>query len=207
MIIARPDELKEAFSPFCSEIPVEEQQRIVDGLAAQGIAFISDTWNISGWCRRRILGNPPLQLRFAQSGGKSTAKLGFIEPYVKHLIGKMRLDEGAAATRVVQFLDTMIKFSRFLEIEGYRGLSDLTKDTFLAYEDYVLKLPIVEIYKQRCLFHGHYFIRGLRVDIDWRPQRIGLCCDHRRSDRYVKNLKTKRIPEDVIVQLLSLEVA
>ncbi|GEM_PF-6464198 len=148
--------------------------------------------------------NPPLQLRFERIGDKSAGKLGFIESYVKYLIGKMRLDEGAAATRVVQFLGTMIKFSRFLEAEGYRGQGDLTRETFLAYEDYILKLPIVEIYKQRCLFHGLYFIRGLRVDIDWRPQRITLGRDHRSADRYVKNLKSKRIPEDVIVQLLSL---
>ncbi len=204
MIIARPDELKEAFSPFCAEIPVEEQQRIVEGLAAQGIAFNSDTWNISSWCRRRILGNRPLQLRFERMGNKSTAKLGFIEPYVKYLIGKMRLDEGAADTRVVQFLGNMIKLARFLEAEGYDSLGDLRTDTFLAYEEYILRLPIIERYKEYCLFQGHYFIREFSLDIDWRPQRIGLSCDHRRSDRYVANLKTKRIPEDVLVQLISL---
>jgi hypothetical protein len=204
MIVARSDESKEAVCPFCTEILVEEQRRIVEGLAAQGVDFCSDTWNISKWCRRRILGNRPLQLRFGKTGKRIASRLGFIEPHVKYLIGKMRLDEGAADTRLFQFIGSMIKLSCFLEAEGYRGLGGLTKDTFRAYENYILKLPIVEIYKQRCLSHAYFFIRGLGMDIDWRPPLIVLSRDHRISDRYIKNLKSKRIPEDVIVQLLSL---
>lgn len=185
MIIAGQDELKEVFHPFCDEIPTEEQQRVVNGLAVQGINFVADTWNISGWSRRRILEDRPLHICFDRATGKGSGKLGFIKPYVKYLIGKMRLDEEAASTRALQFLSTMIKFSHFLGAEGYRRLNDLTKETFLLYEDHILKLRIVEIYKQRCLFHGHYFIRGLALDIDWHPPRITLSDDHRSSDCYV----------------------
>jgi len=204
MIIAGQDELKEVFHPFCVEIPTAEQQRVVNGLAVQGINFVADTWNISGWSRRRILEDRPLHVCFDRAAGKGSGKLGFIKPYVKYLIGKKRLDEEAASGWVLQFLNTMIKFSRFLGAEGYRRLSDLTKETFVLYEDHILKLPIVEIYKQRCVLHGYYFIRGLGLDINWHPPRITLSDDHRSSDYYVKNLKAKRIPEDVIVQLLSL---
>lgn len=204
MIVTRQDELKGVFHPFCVEIPAEEQQRVVNGLAVQGINFVADTWNISGWSRRRILEDRPLQICFDRATGNGSGKLGFIKPYVKYLIGKMRLDEEAASTRALQFLNTMIKFARFLEAEGCLALSDLTRETFLLYEDHILKLPIGGIYKQRCLLHGRYLIRGLGLDIDWHPPKMTLSDDHRSSHYYVKNLKAKRIPEDVIVQLLSL---
>jgi hypothetical protein len=204
MIVTRRGDSKDAFLSFCAEIPVEEQRRIAEGLAIQGIDFVSDTWRVSGWSRRRILEDRPLRIYFDRAAGKGCDKLGFIKPHVKYLIGKMRLDQGAASGWVLQFLDSMVKLSSFLKSESYHEVSELSDETFQAYEDHILKLTIGEIYKQRCLLHCNYFIRGLNFDIDWRPPRIALSINHRTSDNYVKNLKTKRIPEDVIVQLLSL---
>lgn len=195
-----PMELERLFDEK-KQIPIEEQFRIIHTLTQQGIDFFSDEWTVTHWACRQS--GKVIKLNFSDNHSRLKYKLGWFRNYAKYLLAVQRLDKSSGINALNRFLLIERVFADSLSRFNCQDLCSINRALLQEFENDVLKMNFCSGYKSAIFATVAEMVRNLNHNVEWNPPILPTG-DRFSIDVYLKGLKEKRPPLEVVLQFESI---